>query len=327
MRRISPWGVILAAFAVAALTGCYARTRQEARLLVQPACTPGRVLQWLTGPEAQLVRLRQIDAHRRIKARDGAEIDTWLIKSRLHDPAGGPEGSFFAHRIKRGTVVLIHPMMTGKSWFLRVGRRLADRGFDVVLIDVRAHGFSGGRYVTWGVRERKDIKAVVDELLATEAISDRIYVCGSSMGGCIAIQYAAFDPRCRGVIALGTPAGLTEIARRMLWLTPRPQLDKALERAGEIAQFEPERASTVAAARKLHCPLIVVHGSMDPLVPAEQAKAIYQAAPAPKMYVPLHLAGHAPEIGRGKWLADQFGVLVKMGRNEFPPALVAARDK
>lgn len=301
--------------------GCPTVRDQAAKIVVEPPAFPGKAMQALAGGEGLLLKNGRIDAHHRVKVQDGAEIDTWVIRSRLHDPTGPERGSPFERQVSRGTAVLLHPLSAGKAWFLGLGGKLADRGWDVVLIDIRGHGYSDGQYITWGAREKQDVKTVLDRLLELEPISPDVYACGASMGGCIAVQYAAFDPRCRGVIALGPPADARAIGRRMLMLTTESFFDTAMTRAGELAGFDPKDASAVAAAAKLSCPLVVVHGSMDLVVPMGQGRAVFEAAKGPKKMIRLALAGHAPEIGREGWLADQFEVLTEMGRKEGRPDL------
>ena len=322
MKRTSLIACVV--LASAALGGCKAQTEREARLLIVPVRWTGQAMEVCTGGSERLVEAGRISGHRRVKVDDGVEIDTWVIKSRLHDPEADNKGGFFETKITRGTVVLLHPLMTGKSWFLRLGEKLADRGWDVVLMDARGHGFSGGRYVTWGAREKKDVKAVLDKLLATEPISDRIYVCGSSLGGGVAIQYAAIDPRCKGVIALSPPAGPVDVFRRMLWLLPESNFAAALKRARELAEFDPADASAVTAAHELSCPVIIVRGALDLLTPRSHSEAIYDATEAPKKLVTVRTAGHIVEIGRDSWLADQMDALAAM-KGETPPQVITMR--
>ena len=312
MKRNSLIGSLLL---TALLCGC-SHTDQEARLLVEPVNWIGKTMEWCHGPRQRLLKNERIHAHRRVATPDDIEIDAWVIHSRLYDDTAGNEGSMFENKITRGTVVMLHPLLAGKTWFFDMGQDLAERGWDVVLMDLRGHGYSGGLYTTWGVREKTDVQAVVNELIRTEPISDKIFVCGSSLGGSIAIQYAAIDPRCKGVIAVAPPAGAVDVFRRMLCLVTEPNFESALKRAGEMADFDPAEASTVVAAGKLSCPLILVHGSWDPLVPFSHSQQIADASSAPKKLIPLKGVGHIPEVGRGGWLSDQIDVLDDMSRQQ-----------
>ncbi len=287
-----------------ALTGCTGgggtslTVEAGARALIVPASIPGKIMQGLTGSGERLVAGGKIDHHRRILRPDGVEIDVWVINSK---------------HLQRGTVVLLHPLLTSKSWFLPLAEKLADAGWDAVLIDHRAHGRSGGKYITWGAKEKHDVKAVMDALVADKTVSPTVYALGSSMGGLVAIQYAALDPRCRGVLAVAPPADARRACRRILMMAGQKDFEAAFKRAGEIADFDPESSSAVAAAAKLNCPLLLVHGIWDVIVPYSHSREILRAAPGPGRIETLYFQGHAPEIGRSGWLVKQVAVLAEMG--------------
>ena len=298
MRRDRQLVYVLAIAATCA--GCKPNIDEEARKLVVPMAWPSAVMAVMTGTGEQLVESGRINLHKRVKAEDDVEIDAWVITSRSC-PA--------PTRLVRGTVVLLPPLLTCKSWFLDLAGMLADRGWDVVLIDHRAHGWSGGRYVTWGAKEKHDVKAVMDALIAENAVNHSIYAVGASMGGAVAIQYAAIEPRCQGVMAIAPPAGARQIGRRILALLAEKDFEAALKRAGEMADFDPADADTVAAAGRLKCPLLLIHGLLDSVVPYGHGRAVFAAAPQPKKFVPQLLHGHSIEAGRNEWVLEQIETL------------------
>ena len=298
----------------AAGAGCGGSIEQDARSIVVPVSMGGKAVEELTGTAEKLIEQGRIDLHRRVTAHDRTPIDVWVIKARTAEkPAHGKDDPPEPRKAK-GTVVLLHPLLTSKTWFLGLGELLASRGWDVVLPDLRAHGRSGGEYVTWGYKEKHDIKAVMDELTLLEnVVSEDIYVCGASLGGSVAIQYAAIEYRCKGVLALAPPAGARPIARRMLMTLTDAAFEEALARAGQMASFDPDRTSAVAAAAALSCPIIIVHGWLDLVVPYDHSRKIHAAAGGPKKLVGV-LTGHTPDIGRDRWVANQIDLLVEMGR-------------
>ncbi|MHC4982735.1 MAG: alpha/beta hydrolase [Planctomycetota bacterium] len=311
MKRTTFLFCLLAA--QAASVGCgQPNIEEEAKKLVVPMAIPSMVMAVMTGTGEQLVERGEIDLHRRIEASDGVEIDVWAIRNRADaaDATGNPSPD--GPEETRGTVVLLPPLLTCKSWFLELGKKLSTRGWDVVLIDHRAHGWSAGKYVTWGAKEKHDVKAVMDSLIAEDALCENIFVVGASMGAAVAIQYAAIEPRCKGVLALAPPAGARQIARRILLMLSKKDFEATLKQAAQMADFDPAEADTVAAASKLKCPILLVHGLCDWVVPYQHSQAIYTAAPEPKKLLPLILHGHAAEVGREEWLAKQVEALAEM---------------
>jgi pimeloyl-ACP methyl ester carboxylesterase len=268
----------------------------KARRLVVPGSYIGRAIDRLLPSAERLIARGHIDARRRVAGYEGIEIDAWLIRAHGRSP--------------RGSVLMLHPLMMTKRWLLPAGRRLAQRGFDVVLPDLRAHGGTGGQFTTWGCKEKHDIKLLVDALLTAGDIAEPIYAVGTSLGGATAIQWAAIDRRCRGVLALAPPASFWWIGRRVLLLESRRTVRRAVLRAAEMAGFNPYEASAAEAAGRLTCPLVLVHGVLDFIVPFPHIRAVATAGWPRTQRLIRPFASHTPDLGRWRWLVRQFEQLV-----------------
>lgn len=309
----------LLALATAA-SGCSSSADAEtfARMLVCQNTSPGKAALAVLGTPEQLITAGRINAHRRVSVEDGVELDTWLIA-----PRSTP---------RRGTVLILHGLADSKAGYLDLGERLATMGFAVVLPDLRAHGRSGGQHVTFGALEKRDIKRLMDDLVASGDTPGPLYVLGVSMGGAIAVRYAAMDDRCRGVVAVAPYKDARDVVRRMVPLMDRTTYDAVWARAGQMAGFDPHDTSTTAAAAMLRCPLVVVHGLLDNLVPYSHGLAVYKAAPQPKLLRTAPLAGHSTILlGREAWLANQVAGLEAMraahGSKSSTSALHRGRDR
>ena len=69
-------------------------------------------------------------------------------------------------RTIKGSVVLLHGIRNIKESMVGIGRYLRERGYVVVLVDLRGHGKTSGDHMTYGAREARDVKEVVAQLLA-----------------------------------------------------------------------------------------------------------------------------------------------------------------
>jgi hypothetical protein len=254
----------------------------------------------------QLVRDKRIDMHQRFTMGDGTPIDVWVLKAKAAPT--------------RGTAVLLHGMDQHKFFYLGTGERLAKMGYDVVLLDLRAHGRSGGKYVTYGAREKQDVKGVLATLISAGSVHRDVYVFGVDLGAATAIQYAAIDPNCKGVLAMKPYQDAASMARRKIdWahLMSDEDFEKILLRAGEIGDFNPHLASSEMAAVSLTCPLLLVHGLLDVSVPVEHSKAIYAAARCPKKLMIIMPGPQQLELANlDKWIADKLHELATIGLRE-----------
>jgi pimeloyl-ACP methyl ester carboxylesterase len=129
----------------------------------------------------------------------------------------------------------------------------------------------------------------------------------------VAVQYAAIDPRCQGVLAISPPTGVKDVSRMLYPLATQDWLDKTIACAGEMADFDPDDASALDAAGKLKCPLVLVHGRLDIIVPHSHSERIYAAASGPRKLISRPLLNHTTvQIGQNGWIVKQMANLAGM---------------
>ncbi len=243
-------------------------------LLTQDTAT-GKLHENLVRTGEQLRQAKEIDACATISGVDKTPIDVWVLN--------GKAGA--AHK---GTAIILHGFKDTKADFpyFHAARPLTRLGYDVVLIDLRAHGRSGGRYITFGAKEKRDVQAVMDALARKKLAAEPFYVFGANLGAAVAIQYAAIDPRVKGVVALAPYRDFAGIAAWQLhFLNPVMQprdVQKEIADTAKLGGFDPADASTLEAAKKLTCPLLLVHGLLDLSIPLQHSEDIFKAAGGPK---------------------------------------------
>ncbi|MBI4577459.1 MAG: alpha/beta hydrolase [Planctomycetes bacterium] len=221
----------------------------------------------------------------RLKGEDGLDLAAWLV------PAEGPS---------RGTVVYVHGHNDNRWRGLRYVEVLRPLGLDVLLYEQRAHGESGGELCTYGWRERHDLVRVLDWVEA-RAPGRPVGVLGVSLGGSVAVQGVALDPRVDALISACPYADLRRVvgdyARRWFGPLATPsRVERALALAGERGGFPPAEVDTVASARGVRAPTLVIHGSADDQVLFAYGREVYEACGAPvKEFLRVEGAGHGDE--------------------------------
>jgi uncharacterized protein len=211
-----------------------------------------------------------VTAGNEVVTEDGVPIAGWYI------PAAsgiGPEGP---------TVILVHGWNANKSDVLRYAVPLRPQ-YNVVALDLRFGGRSGGDAVTLGMRERLDVRAIVDWLERTKG-PRAIALLGNSMGGATALAAAADDPRIGAVVIDSTHAdGVHLLARRLEVEEGQPPypgtwgiLLGIVSRAGlDAPAVDPVDTVTRLGSR----PLLVLHGTADRInLPGESAEVVARAA-------------------------------------------------
>lgn len=169
-------------------------------------------------------------------------------------------------------------------WFLGP---LSHSGYNIVFFDFRAHGASDGRTTTYGLRERRDVVAVVDWLKREQPEASRKIVgLGSSQGAmALALATAEYD-RIDAVILdspFTSPYDLAQHHAR--WVPVLGPLMVDLILAGMSAQTGADFFSTSAVpavAAMGSRPVMVIHGDGDFAMPASHAQRLYDAATGPR---------------------------------------------
>jgi len=214
--------------------------------------------------------------------------------------------AFRAQPSTRGWLVYLHGIADNRQSAIGFAQRFVPQGYDVLTYDSRAHGESGGDAVTYGVREKEDLRRALDTVGARRAI-----VFGCSLGASVGLQAAAVDPRIAGVIAQSPFADLRTIAHeRKPFVFTHAKADVALAMAGRQAAFDVDEASVLRAAPHVTVPVLLIHGGADGETRPSHSRRIFDALAGPKELLIVEGAGHDDTLARAEtwqrieqWLA------------------------
>jgi alpha/beta superfamily hydrolase len=174
----------------------------------------------------------------------------------------------------------------GKKWLL-LASRLTQEGFAYLRFNYRSCGMgeeaSEGRFEDTTLSGRiQDHQAVINFVSTTAVDSNRLAVVGSSFGGTVAI--AAYDIRIRAMVTVATPCKFKIPAdelykvyqgERFFELPSGRKLKKGF--FTDLSEYD-----VCGAVEEIDCPLLVIHGNADDLVPVKNAHYIYEKANEPK---------------------------------------------
>ena len=205
---------------------------------------------------------------------------------------------------------------------------------NLLLIDQRCHGDSGGDLISYGVLERLDILSWLDWLEANHA-GTPIYLCGVSMGAATVLMTTELDVahRVTAIIAdcgYSTPQEIVKltVGKTLKGMTA-PTLAAVNLNCKLRGGFTLKQASPVEAmAKNTEIPCLFVHGDADEFVPIRMGIENYYACQAPKDAFFVHGAGHAQ-----CFLADPEGYQRKLTEffaawdNRLPPPELPEKKK
>jgi alpha-beta hydrolase superfamily lysophospholipase len=202
-------------------------------------------------------------------------------------------------------VLLFHGVADNRMGVLEHALVLLSAGYNVVMMDARAHGASDGVVATYGWLERNDTRSIVDSLEATEH-PWHLFALGESMGAGIALQSAAVEPRIEAVVAEASFANLREASYDYAGLRRYPWLGKTLfapgtwtmiYRAASLANLPPSEVSPEKAVAARAFPVLLICDAADVALPCRHTKRIYDAARGPKQMWIVRGAFHTAALG------------------------------
>jgi carboxylesterase len=197
--------------------------------------------------------------------------------------------------------LLIHGFTGSPQEVRSLGQHLADQGITAHGILLTAHGTAPDQ-LALATKEHwvDDVDAALSKL---EASGKRVFLCGFSMGGALALNIAARrqrDPRVLGVITMSAPLVLVDWRQS---LTPVARLLRRWQRWGRpdikdqrqwvhhvgYRSFHPLAAvqllrllrETRRLALDVRQPLLVIHAHQDNTVPAFNAELIVASVSSP----------------------------------------------
>ena len=155
-------------------------------------------------------------------------------------------------------------------------------GFNVLLIEHRAHCNSEGHTISFGVNERFDCLAWCR--WAAERFHCPILLSGISMGAASVLMASELDlpENVRGIVADCPYSSPSEIIRKVGADQGFPvALTYPLARLGArvFGEFHLEDSAAIDAVRHTRVPILLIHGEADTFVPCDMGRAIAAANP------------------------------------------------
>lgn len=215
------------------------------------------------------------------------------------------------------TVILVHGYTDSAAGMAYLTEEYLKRGITVLAVDCRGHGYSGGKYITMGWTDAKDLARWIEFLLQRSGEKVRIILHGVSMGAATVIQTVVLkqmQPFVSHIVTVvadcsfsSASAQIRHQARLLFGKRPVQHFTGNLIVAGLSAvnlfvngfllcQDSPRaalyRRQRLPAAQ---VPLILFHGGRDAFVPDGMASELVKAAGG--YLVTEHRVSDAPHIG------------------------------
>jgi fermentation-respiration switch protein FrsA (DUF1100 family) len=164
-------------------------------------------------------------------------------------------------------------------------------------VDQRTSGQSGGKIITFGIHESRDLHRWAEFMVSHFGPDVKIILTGISMGAATVMIAAGQDlpPQVIGALADCGYTSAKEIIKKVIAQIglPADLLYPVVRLSARMyGHFDPEEFSPIDSMKHCTIPIIFAHGEADDFVPCEMSRENYEACTARKAIVTVPGAGH-----------------------------------
>lgn len=194
---------------------------------------------------------------------DGLTLAAWFV------PPVAPEAGV--------TVMVFNGNAGNRAYRAELAARLAERGIATFLLDYRGYGGNPGKPNEAGLT--RDARAAWRYLVSRRDVDPaRIVYFGESLGGAVALNLA-LEHTPRALILRSPFTSLADVAAYHYPFLP-------------VRWLLRDRFPSLDRIRHVRCPVLVITAERDSIVPAEQSRRLYEAAPDPKRLLVVPQTDH-----------------------------------
>lgn len=255
----------------------------QARLILKTGALLGRprAAQRLSSVEVSNIEANRVAEAARTAAWLDGQRDVEQVEMEAQDGIVLRAHLFHVDRTSSRWVILSHGYRGHWTEMLAYARPYAERGFNLLIPELRGHRESGGRFIGLGWLDRLDLVAWSRWVVRTQDEGARIVLHGHCMGATASCMAAGEKTLPSGVVAAVVDCAYSDawnVARRIMaarGIPLHPTLEFARLGFLIIGGYDIAKVSAVEAVKHAQVPLLFVQGEEDPFVPPYMAKRLY----------------------------------------------------
>lgn len=208
-------------------------------------------------------------------------------------------GRFVPCGDSKKTVICFHGYTSeGLNDYSTLAKFYLNEGYNLLIVDERAHGKSEGIYIGFGCLDRHDAKIWIDYIVERMGEDCSILLHGDSMGAAIVLMTTGLDLP-KQVKAAVSDCAFTSawdvfcaVLKNMYHLPPFPIMQIANQMVKKKAGYELDECNARREVKKAQIPILFFHGKNDTFVPCSMVYELYEACQTEKELVVIEGAGH-----------------------------------
>lgn len=220
-----------------------------------------------------------------IQSDDGLKLHATLLKN---------------EQASKKTVICFHGYTScSTNDYVALSKFYYEQGFNILLVDERAHGQSEGKYIGFGVLDRKDALKWIDYSIKLFGDDNIIFLHGISMGAATVLMTSGLELP-DNVKTIVADCGFTSaydvfshILKRDYHIPKFPIMNLTDLLTKITAGYGYKDVTTLGEVAKTKVPIIFIHGDKDDFVPVWMSEQNYKVCTSDKQLLIVEGADHA----------------------------------
>lgn len=221
-------------------------------------------------------------------------------------------GTYFPCEGSKKVVICFHGYTSeGMNDYSTLAVFYKNNGYNMLLVDERAHGKSDGTYIGFGCLDRHDALAWIDKMIELHGEDCKILLHGDSMGGSTVLMTTGLELPVQVKAAVSDCAFtsawevFSSVLKNMYHLPAFPIMQISNWMIKRKAGYELDECNARIEVAKAKIPILFMHGSADTFVPCSMVNELYDACNTEKKLVIIEGASHVescyknPELYEG----------------------------
>lgn len=178
--------------------------------------------------------------------------------------------------------IVIHGYQSKATDMIIIAKLYSDLGFKILMIDLRGHGESEGKFTSMGYYEKYDLKKWINFATRNNGANIKILLHGVSMGAAMSLMVTELKVKAN-IKFLVLDSSFTVFSKSFAE-SIKPKILRMFIPGVSLFtylfhKFTLSKISPLTAAKHNEIPFLIIHGDKDRPVPLEMGKAIYEASP------------------------------------------------